>query len=269
MIDLSAAGLSPTETKCYTALLVKADWKPSDLAKTVNETRTNCYKILDKLVGLGLAERFDKAKKLHYRATNPSRLFELGREQRMQYENSEKQLELNAQELITEYVKVHEQPGVSYYQGQAEIGKIFDMISHSKTDVDFVHTRSGDDFYGEKTMHNLRMLAVNNKVARRALTPDTEIATSDYKTFDPTVLLKRTWLRQRDYSAPVEWGAFEDKLYIISYGQEALGIVIQSQPIADAFRQLFRLMEAGQQSQPWYNTLPRHASIPGINTPYL
>src|SRR3954466_7788124 len=112
MIDLSAAGLSPTEAKCYTALLDKAEWKPSELAKSVNETRTNCYKILDNLVAAGLAERFDKDKKLHYRATNPSHLLELARTRRMEQEKAEKELELQTNSLLSSYFKIHEQPGI-------------------------------------------------------------------------------------------------------------------------------------------------------------
>jgi sugar-specific transcriptional regulator TrmB len=269
MLNLTAAGLNETEAKCYETLMQKPDWKPSELAQSVNETRTNCYKILDNLVAKGLAERLDTTKTLRYKATNPSRLLELAREQRIAREQSEKQLELHAQEMMQQYIKSNEQPGVSYYQGLKEIRHIFEQMSEAKTEVVFVHTRSGDDFYGFKSMHNLRMLAVNNKVWRRALTPDTNIATSDYESFDPTVFLKRTWLRQEDYAAPVEWGAFDDKLYIIAYGQDALGIVVQSQQIADAFRQLFELMQSGQRAQSWYSELPKHASSPGVNTPKL
>lgn len=269
MTQLSAAGLSETEAKCYTNLLKKADWKPAELAFEIGETRANCYQILDRLVEKRLAERFDKAKKLHYRATNPARLLELAHEIREEREQAERQLELSAQELTSEYIKVHEQAGVQYYQGLEQITHIFEEIGAAKTEVHFVHTRSGDDYYGFKSMHNLRMLAVNNGIWRNALTPDTDIATSDYETFDPTVYLRRTWLRQRDYDSPVEWGSYDDKLYIIYYGQEALGITIQSLPIANAFRQLFKLMESGQRAQPWYGRLPHHASIPGVNKPRL
>lgn len=269
MDDFSAAGLNITEAKTYKTLLTKKQWLPSELAKSVSETRTNMYKILDGLVAIGLAERLTEQKKLHYRATNPSHLLELARAQRITQENAQKQLEVNAQELMAQYIKTYEQPGISYYQGLSQITHIFEAMSKAKTDITFVHTRAGDDFYGFEAMHNLRMLAVNNSVKRRALTPDTDIATSDYETFDPTVLLQRTWLRQKDYSAAVEWGTFDDKLYIISYGQEALGIVLQSKPIAQAFRQLFDLMENGQRAQPWYKRLPEQASIPGVSKPRL
>lgn len=269
IMNLQAAGLSETEARCYRTLLTKKEWLPSELALIVGESRTNMYKILDRFVVLGLATKYDKHKKLHYQATNPSRLLELAREARAQRERDEQQLELNTQDLLQTYITTHEQPGVRFYQGQAEIGTIFEQLGQSKEEIVFVHTSAGVDYYGLDVMHTLRMIAVKNGVSRRALTPDNPSATSDYAQTDPLVLLERTWLRQRDYSAPVEWGAFEDKLYIISYGQEALGIIIQSQQIADAFKQLFKIMESGQRAQPWYGRLPLHASKKAIIQPEL
>lgn len=266
MIDLTAAGLTSTEAKCYTALLERQEWKPADLAQNVKETRTNVYKVLDKLVEFGLAERFDKAKKLHYRATNPARLIELAQEQRKQREQAERQLELNTQDLTAQYIKINEQPGVRYFQGEKEIGKIFQEIAESKEEVLSVHSLAGIDFYGFKTMHNLRMLAPNAGVKRRSLTQDSELATKDWRISDPAVLLTRTWLKKDDYNAPVEWVTFEDKLCLISYGSEALGIVIESQQIATAFKQLFNLIERGQKLLPDYKYLPREAKQLGVGS---
>lgn len=264
MMNLSAAGLSPTEAKCYAALLEKPEWKPSDLAKSVNETRTNCYKILDNLVQLNLAERFDKDKKLHYRAANPMRLLELARERRQQLELSEKELELQAHSLVQEYVKTHDQPGVRYFMGKANIEQIFTEIANATDEVVFIHTKAGIDFYNFDVMHNLRMLAVDKQVQRRALTPDVENATQDFNRTDPQVYLQRTWYDKTDYTAPVEWGAFDDKLYIISYGAEALGMIIQSAQIAAAFKQLFAMLERDQKLLPGYDSYPTQAKARGV-----
>jgi sugar-specific transcriptional regulator TrmB len=263
MIDLTAAGLSVKESKCYAALLEQKAWKPAELARYVNETRTNCYKILDNLVAYGLAERFDKDKKLHYQAANPSRLLELAREQRAAHAAAEKALENESRQLVQKFYKTHEQPGVRYFQGESEIQQIFEAVAESKEEVVYVNTKSGIDFYGFNTMHNLRMLAPNHNVKRRALTADVPAAPKDYKVKDPLVLLKRTWLKESDYTTPVEWGAFDNKLYIISYGQEALGLLIESQQIADSFKQLFKLLERGQKLLPDYIKLPRNAGATG------
>lgn len=269
MIDLSAAGLNPTEAKCYIVLLERPEWKPAELAVHIKETRTNCYKLLDKLVEYGLAKRFDKDKKLHYQATNPARLLQLAREQRQAREKAEQELEASTEALVRTYFTAHEQPGVQYFQGEKEITGIFDAIAKSSEEVVFVHTTAGIDFYGFTAMHNLRMKAVNAGVRRRTLTPDAPAAPQDYAKSDPLVALRRTWLKGGDYTAPVEWGAFEDKLYMVSYGKEAIGLMIESPQIAESFKQLFALLERGQKLLPNYSRLPLHARAVGQTTPYL
>ncbi len=256
MTNLEAAGLTATEAKTYISLLSRPEWLPSELAKNVGETRTNMYKILDRLAGLELADRYDKNKKLHYRAANPARLITLAQELREQRLRAEQDLEYKVQQLTQDYIKANEQPGVRFFQGKEAIATIFKEIASSKEEVVFINTLAGIDFYGFDIMHDFRTLAVKAGVPRRALTPDTTLVARDYKERDAQALLKRTWLKKDDYSAPVEWGAFEDKLYLISYGQEALGIIIQSQQIADGFKQLHKLMERGQKLLPRYSRLP-------------
>ncbi len=256
MNDLSAAGLNETEAKTYKALLARKAWLPSELAKNVSETRTNIYKILDKLTSLGLAERLDEHKKLTYRAANPSRLLELSRELRAKREQAEQSLEANSHELIRQYVATQEQAAVQFFQGKNEIAKIFHEIANSKTRVLFLHTRAGIDFYGFNYMHDLRMLAVDAGVKRYALAPDSDKSPMNYKEMDKKANLIRTWLREEDYTAQVEWGVFDDKLYIISYGNEALGMIIESSQIAVAFRQIYALIDQGEKAQSWHTTLP-------------
>jgi len=259
MIDLKAAGLTPTEAKCYIALLEMQDCKPSELARIVHESRTNCYKVLDKLESYKLVERFRKDSTWQFRATNPTRLLQLSRERRAEQVKAERELEIHVQTLAGTYTKAHEQPGVRYYVGKEEIREIFAEQVKIGKPIHFIHTIAGIDFYGYDEMHLIRMMAVNAGIHRYALTPDTEKATADYKDTDGRFLLSRTWMQESDYTAPVEWGSFGDTTYIISYGKEALGMTIESPQIAEAFRQLFSLLQRGQIAQPWYHELPRLA----------
>jgi len=259
MIDLSAVGLSDTEAKTYTALISRKDWRPADLAKEIKESRTNCYKLLDKLVEYKLAERVDKSKKLHYRSTNPTQLIQLVHEQRANQEKKQRELELSVQSLMGDYLKIHEQAGVRFFQGKDDLENIYADQVATKEPIYFVHTLSGIDFYGYNHMHDLRMMAVNARIPRLALTPDTAKATTDWKETDDRFLLKRTWLESGDYTAPVEWGAYGNKLYMISFGAEAVGMIIESQQIADSFKQLFKLLDRGQRLRPDYNKLPNLA----------
>lgn len=266
MIDLSAAGLSSTESKCYQALLSKREWLPSELAKNVSETRTNMYKILDKLTSLGLAEKFDMNKKIHYRATSPTLLSKLVREKRKIQEQAEKELELQTESLLRDYIKTHEQPEVRYYHGKKELKEIyFDQVT-SGDPIYIIRPDFNMDIYDFDYMTEIRHMARRAKLKRYAITPDRPKAPVNYKESDPFMLLKRTWINPNDYTAPVEWNAYGDKLAILSFGNEAVGTIIESPQIAEAFRQLYKLLEEGLRRRPDYNELPRTAQFIGATS---
>lgn len=259
MIDLTAAGLSQTESKCYQILLSREVWLPSELAKNVNETRTNIYKILDKLTSLGLAEKFDKNKKIHYRATSPTHLLNLVREKRQAQEQAEKELELQAEALLRDYIKIHEQPEVRYYRGEKELKEIyFDQVSSGQP-IYIIRPDYNMDIYDFDYMSEIRHMARRAKLKRYAITPDRLKAPMNYKESDPFMLLERTWINADDYTAPVEWNAYGDKLAIMSFGSEAIGTIIESPQIAEAFRQLYQLLEEGIRRRPNYDELPKVA----------
>lgn len=243
MLDLSAAGLSETEAKTYTALISRNAWKPSDLAKNVGETRTNMYKILDKLIDFGLAERFDKDRKLHYRATNPSRLLELAREQRMEREQAEKQLELASQDLMAAYITTHEQPGIRFFQGKEQIKEIFEDILTTAQPVYLVRSHSDVQFYDEEFFNSFRQRRADCGIVTHAITPATAHAKANLAE-DAAMNFVRCLIPQDAYTGSVEWNAYGDKLAIISYGKEAIGMIIESPQIAESFRQLTQLMRS-------------------------
>lgn len=263
MINLNAAGLSATEAKCYTALLERPEWTPADLAKYVNETRTNCYKILDKLTSLGLAEKFEKQKKYHYRANNPSRLLELSIELKNKRNIEEKALEAEVRGLIDDYIRINERPDVRYYQGERELKLIYMDQIETKEPIYIIRPDYNMDLYDFKYMSEIRHLARKAGIKRYAITPDRPKAPLNYKRSDPFMLLTRTWLPAKEYTSPVEWNAYGDKLAIMSYGTEATGVIIHSPQIAEAFRQLYKIMEQGIRRDPEYNKLPVKASYIG------
>ncbi len=261
MINLSAAGLNETEANVYQTLLSKKLWKPSDLAKSVGETRTNIYKILDKLAQQGLAEKFDQDKKIHYRAANPTRLLQLSQEIRLEKEQAEKELELNAQNLLNDYIKTHEQPGIRFYIGKEEIENVYlDQVAEAQP-IYFMLAPNAIDYYGYDRMTELRMLAVNAGIPRFALTPDNKNATKNYAETDAQFLLSRTWLGLQDYTAPLEWGVYGDKVYFVTFGEDAMGMTIDSPAMAAGFMQIFKLIEDGQKNKPDYAKLPLVATL--------
>jgi sugar-specific transcriptional regulator TrmB len=263
MLNLSAAGLTATEAKCYGVLLEKPAWKPAELAKSVGETRTNCYKILDNLVAVGLAERFDQDKKLHYRATNPGRLLELAYNARQAREMAEKELNVSTENLLATYYQTHERPGIRYFQGEAGLKEIYLDQINTRQPIYIIRPDYNMDIYDFDYMREIRHLARRAGIQRFAITPDRLKAPKNYLESDPFMLLTRTWMRAGDYTAPVEWVAYGNKLAIMSFGKEAIGMIIESPQVAEAFRQLYKLMDQGLRRMPDYGSLPRKAQYIG------
>src|SRR4051812_44155873 len=80
--SLVAAGLTAIQAEVYARLLEHGSISPPLLAKELKLTRTNAYKILDKLVELELARKEERNKKLVYVPDNPLGLTNLVAEQR-------------------------------------------------------------------------------------------------------------------------------------------------------------------------------------------
>lgn len=259
MEELTAAGLSPSEAKCYIALLRRVEAKPSELVVEIEETRTNCYKLLDKLVTLGLAEKFDKDKKIHYKASNPTRLLQLMRQRRNEQEKAEAQLEAATESLIKDYVRVHEQPGILYFQGQDELRNMYeDQIADGHPVYSIVPEFKNSNYLYDFVVE-MRHKAREENIRRFALTPDQPLGVINYKESDEFMGLTRTWMKAGAYAAPVEWSSYGDKLAVISYGTEVSGLIISSKQVADSFRQLYGMLEKGMRSSPGYDRLPTKA----------
>jgi sugar-specific transcriptional regulator TrmB len=264
--SLFAAGIQGTLAKAYIALLDVEAVSPSKFARTIGESRPNTYKLLDELVERGLAKRFDVGKKLHYQAESPAHLLTLARERKDALEAEESQLKSAVPNLMKAYYKNHEQPGVRFYQGKEGIKEIYLEQIEVGEPIRFMKTRADIEFFGFKFMHEIRMLAPQAGIERNAFTPDAPEVPIDVEESDKRHLLERTWYLQDDYTAPVEWSVYGNKVSIISFGKEAIGMVIDSPQIAESLRQMFTLLDEGIKRRPGYKKLPQKGEFVDVES---
>lgn len=74
--ELVELGLTEAQAKAYSALVELNPVTPPVLATHIKETRTNCYKILEQLEELNLAERDETEKKKSDTGPNPLLLYQ-------------------------------------------------------------------------------------------------------------------------------------------------------------------------------------------------
>ncbi len=259
---LQEAGLTQSQASTYTALVKNSPCTPPKLALVIEESRTNTYKLLEQLESLGLASRDDSQKKLRYWANNPSALVDHIKKQRLRAEEAEKRFNNSLPNLINDYLAHSERPAIRFFQGKEGIESMYDDQLNTKLPLSMVRTPADITFFGSfNEMSAIRSRFNHSTISRHMLTPDTPEARVDWKEHDKKSGNTRTWLRTEDYTAPVEWAVYGNKLAIISFGEEVMGMVIESPQIAEAFRQLLSFVDKGARAYKGYPQLPRKASV--------
>jgi predicted transcriptional regulator len=260
---LTDIGLTAVQAKVYILLTKKGPHSPPAIATELSESRTNTYNVLEKLTDVGLVRRFEQNKKYMYQAEPPIALEKLIQQKRDAILGQERNLHAKMPDMLSAYFNGNEKPGVKFFQGKTELKEIYLDEVHSGEPIYIIRPERNMDVYDFKFMTEIRHTARKNKLKRYAITPDSKERPKNYRESDPHMLLNRTWINPEDYTVPVEWNAYGDKVAIMSFGSEAIGMIIESPQIAEAFRQLYRLLEEGIQRRPNYDSLPRNARAVG------
>jgi sugar-specific transcriptional regulator TrmB len=241
---LVSIGLTKSQAKAYIALVQNGSLTPPELAKKNNETRTNAYKLLDRLVELELATKSEDTKKLIYRVSNPVALETLAKKNRNQALEQENRIKQSMPTLLNFFYTYSEQPGVRFFQGKEGIKQIFDDMLRTRQNIYLIRSPSDDKFYDIEFFNKFRAQRAKLGITTYALTPKYLPAIDRTKeSADEVNKFLRTWLPVDSYTGSVEWDVYGNKVAIISYGEEAIGMIIESPQIAESMRQLFHLLQ--------------------------
>lgn len=254
--QLTAVGLSQAQAKAYLSLLKHGEVSPPLLAREQKLTRTNAYKILDKLVELGLAKREQKNRKFTYTPDNPLGLTNLVAEQRNIATAREEAVKHIIGDLLSTYHQHTEQPGVKVVTGREAVVEAYKEQIRLQQPIHFIRSRADIPAMGFDTMHDIRVTPERHGQKRFGITPDMSTGSSNFSG-DVRSGLTRIWARSEDYNAPVEWSISGPTILIVLFGSEPHAVTITSPLIAEAFLQIWQLLATCLQAMPYYKTLPR------------
>lgn len=244
---LEELGLTESQAKAYIALIKNGSITPPKLATIINESRTNTYAVLDKLVSLGLAKKSERNKKNIYSVENPIALEKLATEQRNKILEKEKQVKSIMPTLLNYFYTYSEQPGIRFFQGIDGIKEIYDDTLRTRKEIYLLRSPLDKDLMSDEYLRKYKAKRAKLCIKTNVLSPDVPSATRDIES-DKQHNINRTWLPKNAYTAPVEIDIYGDKVALISFGEEAIGTIIESPQIAEAMRQLFVLAQAGAKS---------------------
>jgi sugar-specific transcriptional regulator TrmB len=265
-------GLTNAQARTYLALIEHNGSNAPAIAALVGESRTNAYKILDKLCELGLATKDQNSKRVRYFPTSPTALEQYVQRQAAAVDLRERKLKAAMPSMLDFFFEHSEQPGIRFFQGEDGLREMFYDQARGEGPVYFIRSNEGIRHFGKDEAHRLRNLFPAKGIVRYGIVqdidppdaaPDDRMPTAES---DKIMMLHRTWITPADYDEPVEWVAYGDKLAIISFGKEIMGMVIQSSQIAEAFRKLYKLLDSTVRQRPGYAQLPQKALYTRIPT---
>lgn len=239
---LRKAGLTESQARSYLALIEHGTLSPAELAEHTGESRTNGYMIAEKLASLGLAHKKDSKKTL-YAPAHPSALEALAEKRRKILVRNEQEVKSGLSPLIDLFYAGSELPGTRILQGVDGIKEVYEDTLRKAQDIYLLRTTADEIDLGRDYLDSYRIRRAAAGIHTYALTPDTEVARRYSSTGeDKKMLFQRTILPESSYTAPVEIDVYGDIVALITYGETQMATIITSPPIAEAMRQIMKLV---------------------------
>lgn len=240
-------GLNDAQAEVYACLLKNGAMTPAELGEKTSQSRENCYAIIKKLIDLELIEQ-TKDKKTTYRVLNPSSLEVLAERRRKVAAKNEKLIKENISSLLDIFYANNELPGSRTLEGVEGLKDVYNDIIATKKDIYIMRNTADRDFWHSKEeyhdflMKHREQRAING-IHTYSLTPVNPHSIKNSKSGrDEASNYHRTWIPADDYTAPVEIQVYGDKVALISFGETIMATIITSPAIAEAMRQILKIM---------------------------
>jgi hypothetical protein len=241
---LKQLGLTNSQAKTYVELIKAGSLTPPQLADRIKESRTAAYMSLAKLEEIGLAAKVGDAKKATYSPANPSALEKVIADKRKEVTAAEDLYRNSLPRLLTYYYSNRGEPGVRFYQGKDGLTKIYEDHLRTGKDVYFVRTMADEEYFGD-VLYQYMQKRAKSGIKAQGLAPYTQGTFEYAQENDKELNRDMAWFPPSAYKAPVEISIYGDKISLISFGEEAIGTIIESPQIAEALREIFQMAKIG------------------------
>lgn len=237
--ELENLGLGEKETKVYLASLELGADTAQNIAKKAGINRATTYVQIDSLKDKGLMSEFEKGKKTFYVAESPDRLSGLFKTFEAQLDVRKSELQRILPALLDMFSGMGERPRVRFYEGQEGVRmirqdflKIKDKIICGFTNLDRLFKFSPEY---EKEYIKYR---VDNDIHLQVIYTSKKGAVPDAN--DPARLREAKFLEYDKFPVTADITIYDNKVAIEAYKSKQIGIMIESDEIANAMKCIFK-----------------------------
>jgi predicted transcriptional regulator len=218
---LAQAGLNDPQAKTYLYLLANGQSAPPTIAGALSLTRSNAYKVLEKLLELKLISRAEVKGKFVYKAEDPIALAAVVAAETNRVRQLQQGINNAMHQLRQQYQQSSHETTLQSYHGNEMVVTLYQAQAETGKTIYSVGARSS------------ATLAAPRNVEHQLLTDN--------------------------YMSPVEWTVSGDELLIISFEHEASAIRIKNALVAQAFKELWHMLDNVQRQAPGYKNVRKQA----------
>ena len=236
---LTPLGLNDSDATVY--VLLNTDGE-SDVPKLMNRTklsRTAIYHCLNRLTERKLIEQRKSGKNAYYSMTDPRNLQVLFEEKKRSDNELERAFRNNLTDLANRYQRTSRQPGVSFFHGKAEIIEMYEQFYQDNEPVDSIE-EAGEmlKFLGDYAQTYVRK-RIEHHMPNRCIAPDV----NTMNTTDPKQLREVRLVPTHLFPFRMDIKIAGLKTLLVTFNHnQAIGVSVDSQEIADNFRILFNFL---------------------------
>jgi sugar-specific transcriptional regulator TrmB len=237
-MDLQALedlGLTSNESKIYFVLSRAGSLTAGELTKNVDLHRSRVYEALDRLMKKGLVKYTITNKTKYFQAKEPEALIELIAEKKT-----------NIEKILPSLRKMQDHQDNNYaietYLGIGGVKSVLkETLAVKEYDV-FGAPQQSIDILGETYWKNYNLKVNENKIKTRM------IFNEELRTWSKSIkkINTKTEIRflEKQFDNLTETFVFEDKIIIIIWTIQPIGIIIREKTASKAYKQFFGLMWA-------------------------
>lgn len=240
---LKQLGLNENEAKFYLAALELGPATILKLSKKTGLQRSSIYEFMDDLIEKGVIETVISGKRKLYKGTEPEKLKQLLRRQ-------EELLDSIIPELSALMGKGVQRPKIMLFEGTEGIKKVYEDLLDQPEGSEFVaFTSIGDimSVISETYAASFLSRRAKRNISVKVIVKTDELS-KEYISRNKAELRETKAVRAKDFPLSNEINIYQNKVGILSFGDEKIGVIIESSQIANSMRAIFNLLWANLKS---------------------
>lgn len=230
---LQKAGLKNKEAKAYLACLELGAASVQAIAQKSGLKRTTTYDVVESLLNKGFIIQSRNKKRKVYVADDPKNILNLLKLQQEKFKQA-------LPELKSIFNRLVDKPKIEYYEGVAGLETVYNDTLESKGTI--LAYGSIDNMWSVMSKEFIKKYVeerVKRNIFERAIVPATKEA-KEYARNNKKELREFRFVDPERVNFYNEINIYNDKVAIISF-RDKIGLIIQSQQIADTQKAIFEL----------------------------